>query len=67
MTRKRTLSGEGKYARIVPKNYNKDDPHLSWFYQPHTISMLILSGIILVYVAFNSEFYVNDTTDQIFL
>jgi len=41
----------------IPSNYNKDDPHLSWFYQPHSITILILSGIILVYVAFNSEHY----------
>lgn len=41
----------------IPAHYNKDDPNLSWFYQPHSITILILSGIVLVYVAFNSEYY----------
>lgn len=41
----------------VPRSYHKEDPYLSWFYRPHSITILILSGLVMVYVAFNSEHY----------
>lgn len=49
---------EGKLARVVPGDYDIDDPYLNWFYQPHTITLLIITVIALIYIAFN----VDDST-----
>lgn len=53
--RPRTASGEGRYARKVPREYHREDPNLSWFYRPHSITILILLGIVLVYIAFTKD------------
>jgi hypothetical protein len=46
---------KAKMREEEARRYNRDDPHLGWFYRPHTISILILSGLVLVYVAFSAE------------
>lgn len=53
--RPRTASGEGRFARKVPQEYHREDPNLSWFYRPHSITILILLGIVLVYIAFTKD------------
>ena len=56
--RKRTDSGEGRLARKVPPAFQREDPYLQWFYQPHTITLLIITVLVLIYIAFN----VDDST-----
>lgn len=33
------------------RHYTREDRYLGWFYRPHTLTMLSICGIILIYAA----------------
>ncbi|KAL6065532.1 CDP-diacylglycerol--serine O-phosphatidyltransferase [Balamuthia mandrillaris] len=46
---------EDNFARALPKKLMEDDPSLNWFQKPHTITMLVVGGIVLIYGAFTRD------------
>ena len=47
---------EGDYfAKVLPSHLMKDDPSLNWFQKPHTVTMFIVAGIIVLVAAFTAD------------
>lgn len=47
---------EGDYfAKVLPGHLMKDDPSLNWFQKPHTVTMFIVAGIIVLVAAFSHD------------
>lgn len=43
------------FAKSLPGDLMKDDPSLNWFQKPHTVTMFIVAGIIVIIAAFSRD------------
>jgi hypothetical protein len=52
---KKMTSNESKHGNKLYKEFTRADPHVSWFFQPHTILALLISGGLLIFFAFSRD------------